>query len=146
MTIRPATAADLAAIHAIEQAVDGDWTFGMLQSSFAANDRIWVLQQEQQLIGFYVLGLASDVAELLNIAVHPAHQGHGHGRHVLQECLNAARTADKTECWLEVRRSNSAATRLYAALGFAEMRIRKGYYATANGTREDALIMRAQLT
>jgi len=43
--------------------------------------------------------------------------------------------------WLEVRRSNESALRLYEREGFELVRVRKGYYPP----REDALIMRKLL-
>jgi ribosomal-protein-alanine N-acetyltransferase len=43
--------------------------------------------------------------------------------------------------FLDVAESNSAAIGLYARLGFTQMGRRKAYYAHADGSREDALLM-----
>jgi ribosomal-protein-alanine N-acetyltransferase len=46
--------------------------------------------------------------------------------------------------FLEVRPVNTAAIRLYEAMGFHQSGLRQGYYQSANG-REDALVMRRSL-
>ncbi|MBD4685604.1 ribosomal-protein-alanine N-acetyltransferase, partial [Xanthomonas citri pv. citri] len=43
--------------------------------------------------------------------------------------------------WLEVRESNLAAQKLYDSLGFNEVTIRKNYYPTPSGERENAIVM-----
>ena len=45
---------------------------------------------------------------------------------------------------LEVRPSNEAARALYAAAGFTEIGIRKGYYPDGGG-REDAVVLQLEL-
>jgi ribosomal-protein-alanine N-acetyltransferase len=51
--------------------------------------------------------------------------------------LERARAADMRDVFLEVRPSNPVAIRLYEALGFARVGVRKAYYQ-ASGGREDA--------
>ena len=46
---------------------------------------------------------------------------------------------------LEVRQSNTAARALYAAAGFAEVGLRRGYYPDVQQRREDAVVMRLSL-
>ena len=43
--------------------------------------------------------------------------------------------------WLEVRESNQTARQLYDKLGFNEVTLRKNYYPTSTGERENAIVM-----
>jgi ribosomal-protein-alanine N-acetyltransferase len=46
--------------------------------------------------------------------------------------------------FLEARPSNTGAIRLYSALGFVQIGVRRGYYQ-AEGGREDAIVLRLSL-
>ncbi|MFQ1048109.1 GNAT family protein, partial [Avibacterium paragallinarum] len=47
--------------------------------------------------------------------------------------------------WLEVRASNKIAQNLYLDCGFNKVDIRRNYYPTVEGGREDAIIMACYL-
>ncbi len=49
-----------------------------------------------------------------------------------------------SEAFLEVRPTNTAAIRLYQALGFDQVGMRRGYYQAAGG-REDAAVLKLPL-
>lgn len=59
---------------------------------------------------------------------------------MLQQLVDSARRLHVEVVLLEVRPSNLAALKLYEAVGFSEVGVRKDYYP-AKGGREDALIM-----
>jgi ribosomal protein S18 acetylase RimI-like enzyme len=59
--------------------------------------------------------------------------------------LDAARAAGMADAFLEVRPTNLSAIRLYLAMGFRQVGVRRGYYQAANG-REDAAVLRLELT
>ncbi|PHM55470.1 ribosomal-protein-S18-alanine acetyltransferase [Xenorhabdus hominickii] len=93
-----------------------------------------------QIIGFAITQYVMDEATLFNIAIHPDHQSRGYGRALLDHLINILPEKQINTLWLEVRRSNQSAIRLYEDLGFNEVFIRKNYYPTTTG-KEDAIIM-----
>lgn len=93
--------------------------------------------------GFIVCRLAGETAELLTLAVLPAHQGQGVGRRLLGAGLAEAKRLGAAEMILEVAEDNRAARALYAALGFAEVGRRRGYYRRSEGTVDALVLARA---
>ncbi|MBP1773890.1 MAG: ribosomal-protein-S18p-alanine acetyltransferase, partial [Holophagaceae bacterium] len=61
---------------------------------------------------------AAGEAELLRIAVDPAHRGRGLGRTLLEACQRDLVGEGLTQLYLEVRVSNRAAIQLYRACGW----------------------------
>jgi [ribosomal protein S18]-alanine N-acetyltransferase len=121
---------------------ESPWTRGQFADSLAAGHLAWVLEDGRRLLGYLVAMLGVDEMHLLDITVDPARRGEGHARRLLAELADACRAARAPWLWLEVREGNAAARRLYAAWGFEPVGRRKGYYARADGSREDALVMR----
>jgi len=78
---------------------------------------------------------APDELEILNVAVDPPCRRRGVARGLIQQLLVNHRGA----VWLEVRPSNSAARRLYHALGFQVIAIRENYYSEPT---EPAIVMK----
>ncbi|MFK5131261.1 ribosomal protein S18-alanine N-acetyltransferase, partial [Glaesserella parasuis] len=78
---------------------------------------------------------------LFNIAVDPAYQGKGYGKQLLQALIAQLQQKQITTLWLEVRASNTTAQKLYFSLGFNEVTVRKNYYPTQDGGRENAVVM-----
>ncbi|HEY0935645.1 MAG TPA: ribosomal protein S18-alanine N-acetyltransferase [Trebonia sp.] len=81
-------------------------------------------------------------ADVLTIAVRPAHWGQGIGSALLDTMLTAARTRGCTEVFLEVRADNPRAHGLYARRGFEDLGVRRGYYQPSG---VDAIVMRKDL-
>ncbi len=81
---------------------------------------------------------AAGEAELLRIAVDPAHRGGGLGQRLLTGCQDALATEGIEDLHLEVRPSNLSAIRLYRACGWERCGLRTGYYPDG----EDALLFR----
>ncbi len=144
--IRDMTAADVNAVWAIEQAVQGyPWTRGnfndALQAGYVA--RVWLNNEVIQ--GFMVWFPLPDEAELLNIGVAMAQQRQGVARALLADMLTTARLQNRQRVFLEVRVSNTPAIALYCQTGFAVAGERRHYYKNALGS-EDALVMVCELT
>lgn len=96
-------------------------------------------------LGFAILRVAADEAEVLTIAVDPSHRGRGYGR-LLMEAATRRLYADRVEAlFLEVDAANRPAVALYEALGFKSVGKRKGYYAEAEDSDGVALVMRCDL-
>jgi len=140
---RPMTVADLDAVMAIEAvAYSHPWSRGNFIDSLAAG--YWTvlrLGPAGELLAYAVAMPVLDEAHLLNLTVTPSQQGRGHARALL-DCLGRHMQAHQLRTmWLEVRPSNLRARRLYAAQGFAEVGLRRGYYPAGQGRREDAIVM-----
>lgn len=83
-----------------------------------------------------------DELQIMNVAVAPEHQRRGHARALLRDAEASARQMRLASIFLEVRRSNEAAIRLYESEGYVIVGARQRYYAD-NG--EDALVMQRSL-
>jgi [ribosomal protein S18]-alanine N-acetyltransferase len=99
-----------------------------------------VVEGEEGIIGHAIMSYAVGECHILNLCVHPQHQGMGLGRKLILHLLDVARRNGARIAFLEVRLSNENAYKLYQSLGFAEVGIRKDYYPADNG-REDAMIL-----
>lgn len=145
MSVRSASATDLDGVVAIERASFSDaWSRGSFAALLGASHVYFpVCEAEGTLSAFAIALFVADEGELANIAVAPAHRGRGVGATLVDDVLAVARTRGVSTLWLEVRESNTAARRLYAARGFVESGRRKRYYSDPV---EDALVLRLSLT
>lgn len=98
-------------------------------------------QAGQELVAYLVAMPAAGTMHLLNLTVAPDHRRQGHARHLLDWLAEQARCRGLEAIWLEVRASNVAARRLYAACGYAECGKRRAYYPAGHSLREDAVLM-----
>jgi [ribosomal protein S18]-alanine N-acetyltransferase len=95
--------------------------------------------------GFVLLRLAGEEAEILSIAVSPAHRGRGVGWALMDAALRHMHSERVDEVYLEVDETNAAAIALYRRLGFAEVGRRPAYYAQEGDESRNALVMRRDL-
>jgi [ribosomal protein S18]-alanine N-acetyltransferase len=79
-------------------------------------------------------------ADVINLAVHPAHRRHGVGRRLLTAAVAYCRRRQIPLVWLRVRASNRSARAFYGRCGFVVVGRFRGYYEQP---REDAVLMRA---
>lgn len=86
--------------------------------------------------------LIAPEAEILTLATDPNARRQGHAEHLLHDLLNALAARGITDLFLEVASDNAAARALYEKSGFMQAGQRKEYYARADGSRVDALILR----
>lgn len=139
---RPATAADLDEITAIEQASFSDpWSrrsFAGLLDDPAVLFLVARAPADAPLLGYVVAWFAADESEIANIAVAPAARGRGTGARLLDAALAEAARRGAATTYLEVRESNAAARRLYASRNFSELGRRRRYY---RHPVEDALVL-----
>ena len=143
-TLRPARLADAATLGAIEAEVFPDpWSIEAFRSSIRAPaTQVLVAEAGGEILGYAVLFVAADEAEVANIAVAPEARGRGVGRRLLDAMLTHAAEAGARTAYLEVRVSNAVAQRLYERAGFAVVGRRRRYYQQPD---EDALVMRTTL-
>lgn len=139
---RAMTVGDLDTVLAIEVAsYSFPWSRGNFIDSLAAG--YWCelrLDDQGRCLGYCVAMPGFEEMHLLNITVAPAFRRRGHARAMLLRLADQARARGDRKLWLEVRLGNVEARRLYEALGFEAVGLRRGYYPAAQG-REDALVM-----
>lgn len=88
------------------------------------------------LVAYMVFWVVHGEAHILNIAVAQGFRRRGAAELLLGTALEQMRRNLVFEVFLEVRRSNEAARRLYGNFGFRESFERKNYYGD-----EDAIVM-----
>jgi [ribosomal protein S18]-alanine N-acetyltransferase len=115
----------------------------ILNSSKSGVERIVLIAESvNESVGFGVLGLAADDAEIESLAVTTAWRRQGIARRICEDLLGWARARGSTQASLEVRVSNAGARALYESLGFRVAAIRRRYY---RDPEEDALVMTMEL-
>lgn len=136
-------AADVDRVLAVEKrAYSFPWTRGNFIDSLAAGYPAELLVDERdELIGYFVAMLGVDELHLLNLTVAPDWQGHGHASTLLDVLEQRCRERGVPALWLEVRAGNLRARHVYHQRGFAEVGLRRNYYPAPHGTREDAIVM-----
>ena len=139
----PMVMADLDEVFALEQSVyPHPWSRGNFVDSLASGYNAWVLRDQRELAGYFLLMAAVDEAHLLNVSVAASRQGQGLGRYLLDKVAACARGLGAESILLEVRPTNLRALKVYQRYGFTEIGRRKAYYPAHNGQREDAIVMR----
>jgi ribosomal-protein-alanine N-acetyltransferase len=137
-----------AALHAESFAPLGEraWTrqdlAGLIASPGVAG---LLLQVDGYDVGLAVCRVAADEAELLTIAVRPAHRRKGLARHLLAAVIDRVRGAGARTLFLEVGVDNPAARSLYEAQGFCAVGERRGYYRRGHEPPADGIVMRLTL-
>ena len=146
--LRPMRRGDRPAILALERELfpDDAWTEEMFAAEFAqpGSRRLYLVAEEgKALIGYAgMMFTGGPAADVLTLAVDPAHWGHGVGAALLGALVDEAGRRGHAEVMLEVREDNSRARALYLRHGFTEIGIRRGYYQPSG---VDAVVMRKEL-
>ncbi len=117
------------------------WTRAMYEQELRNTElsRICVLRSPAgRLDGYCSFWLIFDEVHLNNVAIRPDRRGRGLGAALVRHVLHEGGLLGARKATLEVRRSNAAARRLYARLGFQEAGVRRNYYTEPV---EDALVL-----
>ena len=102
---------------------------------------VWY-SEDGQLAAYYLAQNVLDEVHIMQLAVAPQFRRLSLGSRLMQYEIERKREAGMAQMLLEVRESNRAAQRLYAALGFKQVGRRNGYYAPVDHhPPEDALLM-----
>lgn len=142
----PDRAAEIARLHA--QIFNPAWDEAAIRSLLehpASTSLVAVAGSPKAVIGFVIGQLAADEAEILSVGVTPDWQRIGLGRMLVEGLTRASRRGDAKQLHLEVAADNAAALALYRALGFKEMRRRKGYYERPGAPAADAVVFALDL-
>jgi [ribosomal protein S18]-alanine N-acetyltransferase len=129
--------ADMATLHALCFRLPPPWSAATF-ASFATDPLCFILHEaDSLLIGRAVAG----EAELLTLAVAPQNRRRGLGARLVSRFVYQARLRSADVAFLEVAADNAPALGLYAAAGFAQTGLRKGYYRAAGQPSVDAVIL-----
>ncbi len=144
----PLGANDLQKLMEVErEAFDEPWSASIMRDSIhAAHSRVWGIYSElNDLIGFGVISIVLEDAEIIDMAVSEAYQGKGYGKILMRFLLDKARQNGAENMFLEVGVKNDTAISLYKNLGFEQINLRKDYYLRKNNILEDALVLKFEL-
>ena len=147
-TGRAMTLADVPAVAALEARLQAfPWTEGNFRDALDSgyDCRVW-MDEQGTVRAFAVVLYVLDESHLLTLGVAPEVQRQGMGSAVMKHMMLAACTQGAAQMFLELRVSNLRARNLYEKLGFQHLAIRRRYYPAADGAREDAVVMRKELT
>jgi ribosomal-protein-alanine N-acetyltransferase len=122
------------------------WSDEVFRKCLLAGSKGWVMELEGKIIGFILILFQAGEVHVLNFCVHPAYQHRGWGKQLLHYMLQDIKEQQAKLVYLEVRRSNEHAIKLYENAGFCKVGERKEYYlSSASAGREDALVFAMQL-
>lgn len=145
VSIRPMTESDVAEVVGIERAsYQFPWSEGIFRDCLRVNYICRVVCLAEQVIGYGVMSVGAGEAHILNLCISERHRCRGVGRRLLGYLVERGAAAGMSEAFLEVRPSNTSAIRLYAASGFEQVGMRRGYYQAVGG-REDAAVLKLTL-
>ena len=146
MRLRKMRVEDLPFISKIEAAnYNFPWSEGIFKDCIkSVSYSCWVCCEMDTIVGYSIVSMAGGEAHIMNICVDPEVQGLGVGSKLLENMIELATNKAET-IFLEVRPSNKGAIALYEKRGFNEIGVRKGYYPTENGSREDAVMLALEL-
>ena len=143
--IRPMTENDVATVVAVERAsYQFPWSEGIFRDCLRVGYICRVVTLADVVIGYGVMSVGAGEAHVLNLCVGAAHRCQGIGRRLLSYLIERGTAAGMSEAFLEVRPSNTTAIRLYQAMGFEQVGMRRGYYQAVGG-REDAAVLKLSL-
>lgn len=144
MYIRRMTKQDVQEVTRIEQSLlECPWTTKIFEECLKYYYCFIVQESEEktEIIGYAILAIIIDESHLLNLAIKKQNQKKGLGQKLMQHLLEFAKNKKTNIMFLEVRKSNLPAKRLYNKLGFSQLGVRKDYYLTSNGNKEDAFVL-----
>lgn len=99
----------------------------------------------EEAIGFVLVRVAADEAEIITIGVAPQARRRGAGTALLSAAAAEARERGAVSLFLEVAEDNFPARRLYEELGFVAVGKRRAYYARGSLPAAAAVMMRRAL-
>jgi len=145
IVIRAMRGSDVSDVVAIERgSYQFPWSEGIFRDCLRVGYVCRVVTVSRQVMAYGVMSFGAGEAHILNLCVAEGHRCRGVGRQLLGSLIERAADAGMMDAFLEVRPSNTSAIRLYLALGFEQVGMRRGYYQAING-REDAAVLRRAL-
>lgn len=145
VVIRPMTLADIREVYAIErESYSLPWPVECFLNEITKNQfaRYYVAECEcGRIAGYAGMWMIADEGHVTNIAVSPDIRKQKIGERLLVKLIDTALEENAVTMYLEVRRYNLPAQKLYVRYMFRPVRVREGYYQDNN---EDAIELRVQ--
>lgn len=146
ITFRPMTVADIEQVHEIDTlSFTLPWSERSFRFELTENQHsiAWVAEAERPegsalVVGMIVVWVIMDEAHIATFATHPDYRGGGIGKRLLANTLLECYRKGARLAYLEVRKGNLTAQKLYDKFGFVVAGVRPRYYKDNN---EDALLM-----
>lgn len=144
--IQPMTVDDLDDIVKIEsRSFPNPWTRGLFESELknpvSFSYTLKLNEGGKEVLAAYIIfWIVLGEAHILNLCVDQGYRNTGLATELLDIALDIMRKNMAFEVFLEVRKSNKIAQRLYASFGFRQLFERKNYYGD-----EDAIVMSKDL-
>lgn len=135
LSVGAADAEALAALHA--EAFDAPWNAAAF-SALLDQPGVFGVRKAG---GFILCRIVLDEAEILTLAVRPQDRRAGLASRLTEVAAGLAARGGAERLFLEVAEDNAAARALYGRLGFVQTGRRRGYYARAEGSSADALLL-----
>jgi ribosomal-protein-alanine N-acetyltransferase len=146
MKLRAADASDaLALAKAHASAFDAPWPPESFTALMGTPGVFALAAVHGTLAGLILMRAIAGEAEVLTLAVEPAHRRRGVALGLLRAALAQAAAMGAQEVFLEVAADNPAALALYRKEGFEQAGHRGGYYRRPDGQAADALVLRRTL-
>ncbi len=139
--IRKMNSEDCQAVYDLECKCFGDsgWNVVDYEDMVSSDNHIcYIAEIDRKLVGFALVIVAVDTADLINIAVEQAYRGQGISKLLMSQLDIESHRQGWLNMTLEVRESNKIAISLYERCGFQKISVRKRYYSNPV---EDANIM-----
>lgn len=140
ITYRPAVPDDIDRIDALERAYSQNpWTRDGIAGGLANPGAVFLVAEndEKHLIAYAFSVQVLDELHIQEIAVAQDYRNRGIGASLINQLIQTAAAKNAKRAYLEVRRSNHAAIRLYEKFGFVKETVRPRGYTDG----EDAVFM-----
>ena len=134
--VSPCNKRDYKALIQIEKSIFKDFISINMLESFEKHKShvIWKIE-EKKIIGFVYFFYVKDEIEIVKIGIIKSHQRKSYGSIL----INEIKKLKIKKIFLEVSEQNINAINFYFKNGFKKIGVRKGYYASNNSPRTDAL-------
>ncbi|MBN2103962.1 ribosomal protein S18-alanine N-acetyltransferase [bacterium] len=141
-SVRPMAEDDLDEVMAIEiNSFKSPWSRVSFLNDLRRSDAISLVGDcDHHVIAYLVAWQVKDEVHIGNLAVHSDWRRRGLAQDMIRQLF--IHRSYLRWAWLEVRKSNKTARRLYSKLGFKEISVRKNYYEAEH---EDAIVMAKDL-
>lgn len=108
-------------------------------------NNIVVARRSDLIVGYSIVQVLYDTAEILRIGVSLDCQRQGIAKQILEGIVQFLGYTQAEKLMLEVREDNYPAIKLYESVGFEQIHLRKHYYHNVDGTATHALILQKTL-
>ncbi len=139
--IENATSRDIEKIYNIELlCYKLPWPKEMLVLDYMFNGKsaYYVAKWMRNIVGFIGFWNEGEKLHIVNIAVHPDYRKRGIGTKLIDFAIKITKKSHKREVYLEVRKTNTVAQKLYKKFGFHITERKENYYTDG----EEGFIMR----